>query len=75
VVLTDIYSAGEAPIAGVTTEALVATFGGAVTHAPRKALCETLCSRLRPGDLLLTLGAGDITQVSSEILVRLAAAA
>jgi UDP-N-acetylmuramate--alanine ligase len=76
VVLTDIYSAGEAPIAGVTTESLLATFAtGAVTHAPRKKLCEMLAGRLRPGDLLLTLGAGDITQVSAEILVRLAAAA
>jgi UDP-N-acetylmuramate--alanine ligase len=75
VVLTDIYSAGEAPISGVTSEALLATFDGKVTHAPRKALCEALASRLRPGDLLLTLGAGDITQVSAEILVRLAAAA
>jgi UDP-N-acetylmuramate--alanine ligase len=75
VVLTDIYSAGEAPIAGVTPEALLATFAGAVTHASRKALCEALARRLRPGDLLLTLGAGDITQVSAEILVRLAAAA
>jgi UDP-N-acetylmuramate--alanine ligase len=75
VVLTDIYSAGEAPIAGVTPEALLATFAGAVTHASRKALCEALARRLRPGDLLLTLGAGDITQVAGEILGRLAVAA
>jgi UDP-N-acetylmuramate--alanine ligase len=35
-------------------------------------LAESLLPRLRPGDLLLTLGAGDITQVGSEILGRLA---
>lgn len=77
VVLTDIYSAGEPAIPGVSAEALLATFpaGRPVSHAPRKALCEALVSRLRAGDLLLTLGAGDITQVSTEILVRLAAAA
>jgi UDP-N-acetylmuramate--alanine ligase len=76
VVLTDIYSAGEAPIAGISAETLVKSFaGGSVVHVPRKALCEALASRLRAGDLLLTLGAGDITQVSNEILVRLSAAA
>ena len=76
VVLTDIYSAGEAPIAGISVETLAGTLpGGKCTQVPRKALCEALVSRLRSGDLLLTLGAGDITQVSTEILVRLAAAA
>jgi UDP-N-acetylmuramate--alanine ligase len=75
VVLTDIYSAGEAPIPGVTAELLLATFGGSAIHASRKSLCDALAARLQPGDLLLTLGAGDITQVSAEILVRLAAAA
>jgi UDP-N-acetylmuramate--alanine ligase len=77
VVLTDIYSAGEPPIPGINPDALLATFapGQPVCHSPRKALCEALVSRLRTGDLLLTLGAGDITQVSNEILVRLAAAA
>jgi UDP-N-acetylmuramate--alanine ligase len=77
VVLTDIYSAGEAPIAGISVETLVGTFvpGASVCHLPRKSLCEALATRLRAGDLLLTLGAGDITQVSNEILVRLAAAA
>jgi UDP-N-acetylmuramate--alanine ligase len=77
VVLTDIYSAGEPPIPGITPDALLATFaeGKLVCHAPRKSLCEALVGRLHAGDLLLTLGAGDITAVSTEILVRLSAAA
>jgi UDP-N-acetylmuramate--alanine ligase len=77
VVLTDIYSAGEPAIAGISNETLLGTFavGTSVVHAPRKSLCETLVTRLRAGDLLLTLGAGDITQISGEILARLAAAA
>jgi UDP-N-acetylmuramate--alanine ligase len=77
VVLTDIYSAGEAPLPGITAEKLLATFapGKVVCHAPRRALCEAVAARLRAGDLLLTLGAGDITQVSTEILARLQAAA
>ena len=73
IVLTDIYAAGEAPMEGVTIESLLATFpaGSAVTYLARKNLADTLLSRLRAGDLLLTLGAGDITQVGSEILGRL----
>jgi len=74
VVLTDIYAAGEAPIDGITIERVLATFpaGSAVTYLARNGLAESLLPRLRPGDLLLTLGAGDITQVGSEILGRLA---
>jgi UDP-N-acetylmuramate--alanine ligase len=74
VVLTDIYAAGEAPIDGITIERVLATFpaGSAVTYLARNGLAESLLPRLRAGDLLLTLGAGDITQVGSEILGRLA---
>jgi UDP-N-acetylmuramate--alanine ligase len=77
VVLTDIYSAGEAAIPGVTAARLLETFAGTATveYAPRRSLCEALATRVRPGDVLLTLGAGDITSVSVEILARLAAAA
>jgi UDP-N-acetylmuramate--alanine ligase len=73
IVLTDIYAAGEAPIEGTTIERLLATFpaGSAVTYLARKGLGEGLLPRLRSGDLLLTLGAGDITQVGGEILGRL----
>jgi UDP-N-acetylmuramate--alanine ligase len=73
VVLTDIYSAGESPLPGITAEKLLETFprDPRACHAPRKILCDTLAARLQPGDLLLTLGAGDITQVSTEILTRL----
>jgi UDP-N-acetylmuramate--alanine ligase len=74
--LTDIYSAGEPPVAGVTIDTLSATFApGRARYIPRRILCEALAGHLRPGDLLLTLGAGDITQVSTEILARLTAAA
>jgi UDP-N-acetylmuramate--alanine ligase len=73
-VLTDIYAAGESPLPGVSTDRLLAAMPAA-TYAARRTLCECLAARLRPGDLLLTLGAGDITQVSTEILARLTAAA
>jgi UDP-N-acetylmuramate--alanine ligase len=73
IVLTDIYAAGEAPIEGVTIESLVNSFpaDSPVTYLPRKVLTDELLPMLRPGDLLLTLGAGDITLVGGEILERL----
>jgi UDP-N-acetylmuramate--alanine ligase len=73
IVLTDIYPAGEAPIVGVDAEALLGTFprDAKVSYAPRAQLAEQLGARLRKGDLLLTLGAGDITAVATEVLSTL----
>jgi UDP-N-acetylmuramate--alanine ligase len=72
-VLTDIYAAGEAPIPGVTAEALRATFpkSAKVGLVPRKELTAALVAAARPGDLVLCLGAGDITAVASEVLAAL----
>jgi UDP-N-acetylmuramate--alanine ligase len=74
VVLTDIYAAGEAPIAGVDVQALLRTFSptAKTSYFPRKDLAGSLLAQLRAGDLLLVLGAGDITQVASDVLARLA---
>jgi UDP-N-acetylmuramate--alanine ligase len=80
VVTTDIYPAGEAPIAGVSGRELAAritarhpgevVFAGSVAQGIDEAL-----RRARPGDLLLTLGAGDISKAADLILERLAASA
>jgi UDP-N-acetylmuramate--alanine ligase len=73
VVLTDIYAAGETASDGINTTRLCATFPGdrAPIYAPRRDVCAALAELLRPGDLLLTLGAGDITQVAHEMIERL----
>jgi UDP-N-acetylmuramate--alanine ligase len=73
IVLTDIYPAGELPIPGVDIQAVLRTFssGAKVSYSPRKQLADELTARLRRGDLLLTLGAGDITQVAADVLARL----
>jgi UDP-N-acetylmuramate--alanine ligase len=73
VVLTDIYAAGEPAMEGIDAAAVLATFatGRQARYVPRKALVEDLLGRLQPGDLLMTLGAGDITQVATEVLSRL----
>jgi UDP-N-acetylmuramate--alanine ligase len=72
--LTDVYAAGEPPIAGVDARALLATFpaGAPVQHVGRSALPAALAAAARPGDLVLCLGAGDITAVPGELLALLA---
>jgi UDP-N-acetylmuramate--alanine ligase len=73
VVLTDVYAAGEPPIAGADARALLATFpaGAPVRHVARAELSAALAEAARPGDLVLCLGAGDITGVPGELLATL----
>jgi UDP-N-acetylmuramate--alanine ligase len=76
--LTDIYAAGEPPLPGVTAESLLATFpkgsrsAPRVAYVPRPGLTAALVEAARPGDLVLCLGAGDITAVAGELLAGLA---
>ena len=76
-VLTDIYLAREQPIEGVTgagLAALTADRRGAqhVTYVADKAqLPARLAEIVRPGDLVLTLGAGDIRAAGEGLLARL----
>lgn len=74
--LTGIYAAGEEPIEGVSSEKLaeaVRAHGHPdVTHvAKRGDLVAALLPRLQPGDIVLTLGAGDITNTGPELLSAL----
>ncbi|HSY41307.1 MAG TPA: UDP-N-acetylmuramate--L-alanine ligase [Polyangia bacterium] len=73
--LTDVYPAGEPPIAGADARALLATFpaGAPARHVPRGQLTAELARASRPGDLVLCLGAGDITAVPGELLAALGA--
>ena len=75
-VVTDIYPAGEAPIAGVTAQALVAAIREHghrdVTYAEsREAAVERVAKAVRSGDMVLTLGAGDVWKVGPALLERL----
>jgi UDP-N-acetylmuramate--alanine ligase len=75
VVVMDIYVAREDPVPGVTS-ALVAD---AVPLAPEHVVLEPswsavaghLVERARPGDLILTLGAGDVTLLGPSVLALL----
>jgi UDP-N-acetylmuramate--alanine ligase len=73
IVLTDIYPAGEDPIPGVTIEALAdevrRTFGGPLHVVPRLDDVPAAVARWsRPGDLVITLGAGSIGAAGDRIL-------
>jgi UDP-N-acetylmuramate--alanine ligase len=77
--MTDIYPAGEQPIAGVSGAKLAETVQRAghasVAYVERKeALPDQVLPQLRPGDLVLTLGAGDIWKAGTGLLARLAPA-
>lgn len=77
VVLTDVYAAGESPIPGITGKLVVdaaaeAAPGKRVVYLPRRfEVAPFLAREIRDGDLVLTLGAGDITMVGDETLERL----
>ena len=79
VVLTGIYPSGEAPRPGVTSKIVLdavldAHPWSSVTWLPRlDEVADWLESRLRPGDLCLTLGAGDLTSTPDVVMERLAA--
>ena len=77
VVITDIYSAGESPIPGVTGELIWKAVAEA--HPERDVsyvaglddAAGHLAEALRPGDLCLTLGAGDLTEVPDQVISML----
>jgi UDP-N-acetylmuramate--alanine ligase len=78
--LTDIYPAGEDRIEGVSGEALYQALKRRghldVRFVPaRERLGEALLEAVRPGDLVLTLGAGDVYKCADELLASLRAGA
>jgi UDP-N-acetylmuramate--alanine ligase len=78
VFLTDIYPAREQPIAGVSADliatAMVRSGRPAAWQGARTALVAALTGEVRPGDVVLTLGAGDITATGPELLRALGGA-
>jgi UDP-N-acetylmuramate--alanine ligase len=71
--VTDVYAAGEPPIAGADSENLVNAIRAQghrdVTYIKeRSELASRLLGRLRSGDIVITLGAGSITRTGPELL-------
>jgi len=78
VIITDVYAAGEPAIAGISGELVWQALAEA--HPNSEAayvarlddVAERLAELLRPGDLCLTLGAGDLTEVPDRVMSMLA---
>ncbi len=70
-IVVDVYSASEDPIEGVNSKAFAQCFenkdvtyvGGSMENAARKIL-----PLLKSGDMVITLGAGDVTRIGGELL-------
>lgn len=72
VVVTDIYAAREDPVPGVSGAVVVDLMAGGATFVPdRVAAARLLAEGAQPGDLLLTVGAGDVTELGEVILAEL----
>jgi UDP-N-acetylmuramate--alanine ligase len=75
-VLTDIYAASEQPLPGVTSEALAAAIreaGHKNVHYIRSMQnsISFLLKNARPGDAILTVGAGSVSRAGNELMVLL----
>jgi UDP-N-acetylmuramate--alanine ligase len=74
--VTDVFPAREAPIPGVTGEAVVRATRAAGAedvryHAAITTVADALADDLRSGDVLITIGAGSIETVGRSVLSRL----
>ena len=72
VVLMDIYPAGEEPIQDISSELLLTGMNNASRNAElmkeKSEILDYLGGELRDGDMLLTLGAGDVWKLGNEFL-------
>lgn len=74
--MTDIYSAGETPINGVNAKKLAQAIEENrkrdVFYIPKnKKIVDEVLKFIQPGDVLLSLGAGDVTHIGRECAKRL----
>ncbi len=79
VLVLDIYPASEQPIPGVTAEAVVGEIGKVRENSARYAgsfadAIAAIAAIARPGDAVLTLGAGSVSQLGPQLLEALKAA-
>lgn len=74
--LMDIYPANERPIEGISSEVLAkrirsSGFENLIYIPDKKEMMERILSELKQGDVLITLGAGDVYKMGEEILKKL----
>ncbi len=70
-ILAEIYPAREKPMAGITSAMIASEISGDVEYVADNAkLTGQIAASLKPGDLVLTMGAGDIWKYGEEALKR-----
>ena len=70
VFVTDIYAAGEKPMAGVTSQLILDAMKAQGVHAVKLDSALDAARQLREGDVVLTLGAGDVWKLGEDLLRR-----
>lgn len=74
-IVTDIYAAGEKPLTGVTAEKLCerarAVANTPVRYLPKEGIVDYLLRTAKPADIVMTLGAGDITRIADDFVEAL----
>ena len=76
VIITDIYPAGELPIEGINGRRLQEkikerTLNKNILFLPKEKILEHILKIKKPGDLIITLGAGDIVKACDELVERI----
>lgn len=76
VIITDIYPAGEPPIEGVSGSSIYQKIkerlpGKEVHFLPKEEILAHILKMIKSGDLVMTLGAGDIVKVGDELVERI----
>ena len=76
VFVLDVYAAREQPIAGVSGATVAELVGTQVSYEPDvSAVAARVAEVARPGDVVVTMGAGDVTMLGPQILAEIQAAA
>ena len=71
-VVLDIYGAREQPRDGVTSQLIIDRMTNKVVHQSNFSLVpQTVAELAHPGDMVITMGAGDVTVLADEILFQL----
>jgi UDP-N-acetylmuramate--alanine ligase len=72
----DVYAAREQPLAGVSGASIAEHVRVPVTYVPNfSAVAARVADSARTGDVVVTMGAGDVTMLGAEILAALRAKA
>jgi UDP-N-acetylmuramate--alanine ligase len=76
VFVLDVYAAREQPLAGISGATIAEHVSAPVRYLPDySSVAEQVAAAVRPGDVVVTMGAGDVTMLGPEIIAALNAAA